>query len=152
MIYNAQDYWVVVLRPSPSILKNTEKYKNRSCNCNAPNRIGVSHPFTWQQKEIQLLKCVLYCSLEYRKMDKVEKFSNPNFLTCFHFRILYTFIVFSLLARCPALGNFLLNFTILTIPICVGVVLVKYVNKRGSWFLCKCVSWGVPLREERALI
>jgi hypothetical protein len=47
-----------------------------------PNRLGVSHPLTSGQKQIRFLKCsVLYCSLEYRMMDRVLKPTNPDFHT-----------------------------------------------------------------------
>jgi hypothetical protein len=46
---------------------------------NGPNRMAVSHPLTWGRKQIQLPKrCVLSCSLEYRRMDKVQKPNNPE--------------------------------------------------------------------------
>jgi hypothetical protein len=40
-----------------------------------PNRVGVSHPITWGQKQIV---SETLCSLEYRMMDKVQKCNNPK--------------------------------------------------------------------------
>jgi hypothetical protein len=47
-----------------------------------PNRVVVSHPLTWGQKQIQFPKCcVMLRSSEYRTTDKVQWPSNPKRLT-----------------------------------------------------------------------
>jgi hypothetical protein len=47
---------------------------------NGPNRIDVSHPLTWGRTQIQFAKCfILFCSLEYRMMDKVQKHNSSGY-------------------------------------------------------------------------
>jgi hypothetical protein len=57
MVYNIRHYWDFVLCPSSGILKNW----SRLSPSNGPNKVGASHPFTWERKQIQFPKrFVLY--------------------------------------------------------------------------------------------
>jgi hypothetical protein len=50
---------------------------------NGPNRVGISHPFTWGRKQIQFpTRCVpSVLFLEHRTMDKVQKPGNSECYT-----------------------------------------------------------------------
>jgi hypothetical protein len=106
MVYDIQDYWVFGLCPSSGILRNrtTQRFGNWICFrpqvrgqetsthlgplervqwlrlalSNGANWVGVSCPHTWGRKHIQFPKRYLLF-LEYRKIDKVQKLSSPEF-------------------------------------------------------------------------
>jgi hypothetical protein len=75
MVHDIQDYWVFGLCPLSGILKNrrTQRFGNW-----VSFRPQVSPALSPEHGNISSFRNVVFCFLEYRTMDKVQKPSSPE--------------------------------------------------------------------------